>query len=349
MLERLITQFTNQKNKSDLELSLEELPEEIASESRQAIADLAAPEPYRQVVTNAVTEAVSKWQAGAETANSLVFLASPIENLAKLLDEVILNSEILVDVSVNCFGQQRPNDLSKIPKELAELLKKSESKIIVIPSLSQCFLRCIGGLDGIVYLREQVLENTQVFWLIGCNYWTWEYLDYLCQIRAYFEEEISLPVLTWEEIQDWLEPAAKRINADVSKEIPELQRIYLEKLAGVYLGIPAVAACLWLRSLHYHPESKTVIRRKHSLPDLPSLNSSDRYLLYALLLHEKMNLSALATSLGESQSVIRADVQKLRKLSLIEANYSQLNINPLYYPKLRLELSQNNFLVAGEN
>ncbi|MEC4986683.1 MAG: hypothetical protein SAK42_21495, partial [Oscillatoria sp. PMC 1076.18] len=204
-------------------------------------------------------------------------------------------------------------------------------------------------LEGIIELREKMLENKQIFWLIGCNYWAWEYLDYLCQIRAYFEQEISLPVLSWEEIHDWLEPAAKQINADVNQEIPELQRLYLEKLAGIYLGIPAVAACLWLRSLHYDPESKMVIRRKHSLPELPSLNSSDRYLLYSLLLHGNMNLSALTTSLGESKSIVRADVQKLKKLNLVQGDTSQLQINPLHYPKLRLELSQNNFLIAGEN
>lgn len=81
------------------------------------------------------------------------------------------------------------------------------------------------------------------------------------------------------------------------------------------------------------------------LPDLPTLNAEDHYLLYSLLLHGDISLSALAESLGDEESKVQAQVQMLRRAGVVEEKNQILKVNPIHYPKLKRELANNNFVI----
>jgi biotin operon repressor len=102
-----------------------------------------------------------------------------------------------------------------------------------------------------------------------------------------------------------------------------------------------------LQSLRLQDEQ--IISVPPDLPKLPNLPWRDRYLLYSLLLHERLTLEELAESLGENSHVMRTYVQELRLAGLIQGNFKALEVNPLYYAQLRLELAQNNFSITGDN
>jgi len=81
------------------------------------------------------------------------------------------------------------------------------------------------------------------------------------------------------------------------------------------------------------------------LPFLPELSQSDLYLLYSLMLHGDMTVKALADSLGDSPNVVTNQVQVLRNQGIIEQRERVLKVNPVHYPKVRRELSRNNFII----
>lgn len=164
------------------------------------------------------------------------------------------------------------------------------------------------------------------------------------------------------------------------------EKRYFDSLASTTSGLSSVAAHLWLRSLRLPSQdsdesddsdesnshdsnksnsdttqtdssqtqngsdsSKPVVRRKKaSLPNLPKLTADDRYLLFSLLLHGGMNLSHLSLSLGDDDGKVRARMQMLQRAGVIERSHQLLEVNPAFYPSLRADLSQNNFLVGDD-
>ena len=80
--------------------------------------------------------------------------------------------------------------------------------------------------------------------------------------------------------------------------------------------------------------------------DLPTLESADQYILYALLLQDDLTISALAESLGDVEWEVLARVQILCRQGVIEKQDEIIKINPTYYPKLKQYLASNNFVIS---
>jgi hypothetical protein len=321
---------------------LASLPDEVKTTLTCGIQQLKSPQLQVEAVQHSLAQALLQWQH-QPTLNSLVVLASPLEETSSLFEEVIQRQS--PPLPVIYFPELRPENYQEIPQKLTTLVTEAEEKsIIVIPHLSACFLRCISGLDGIVTLRELTVRDTssqEHFWLIGCNYWAWQYLDYICHTHACFEQTLSLPKLSDTDLSEWLQPLLEK------EFLPELDSSSLKQLTQNSLGVGKVAAYLWLQSLRLQDEQ--IISVPPDLPKLPNLPWRDRYLLYSLLLHERLTLEELAESLGENSHVMRTYVQELRLAGLIQGNFKALEVNPLYYAQLRLELAQNNFSITGDN
>lgn len=94
---------------------------------------------------------------------------------------------------------------------------------------------------------------------------------------------------------------------------------------------------------------KILLAKTPKLPDLPDLDSEEHYVLYSLLLHGEMTLSALTESLGDEEYKVRAQVQILRRAGIVEERNQILQVNPIYYPKLKRELASNNFVISDLN
>ncbi|WP_228014887.1 hypothetical protein [Synechocystis salina] len=215
-----------------------------------------------------------------------MILANPVEPIAKILQDSLQSWENDLEVTVvKPLGDFRrpPNPLT-ITGQLRRSLEvqgdiefdgqgvelnqdvaclEQRTTVVVIPSLEQCFLRCISGWDGIGFLREITVHNPQYFWLIGCNSWAWDFLDFVGQISAYFDDVRPLPTLTGEMLQSWLTPLTEQwgtitTNEDLadpastdpaSADDQEEVEVYWQSLADCSQGVSSIAAKLWLRSL----------------------------------------------------------------------------------------------------
>lgn len=370
-----------------LQDSNQKLPAKIASQLNQSIAKLPSYPPYVAEIQSALQTALEKWRNDIDAPNSLVILGSPVLPLSEILNDAIAHWQpqelfqspfqvrsLPLSAHPHDFQQIQTllqNELSK-PRESAEKAGEVSASaevlnnrqfVMLIPRLDWFFLRCIDGLDPIEDLRNLVFKDASVFWLIGCNNWAWQYLDFIFQVSAYFGQTISLSKAKRVDLQKWLEPAIEQISLPVSAEltpeqIAENQELYFESLADTSLGISSVAAALWLQSLKYESNSEiesqptdwhppfALKQNSPKLPDLPNLIPEDRYIIYSLLLHGGMTLKQLALSLGEAESSVKARVQFLVQIDAIDRHKNLLAIDPAVYPKLKTLLYTNNFLVG---
>ncbi|MGK7922179.1 MAG: hypothetical protein AB4080_19450 [Trichodesmium sp.] len=347
-----------------------ELPQNIISTLNQEIQGLPCHSKYIEILQSTLEESLSKWQENPE-ANELVILSSSIEPLPQIIQTALTdwNYENLSKIKVLSWSNRPQNYCKIVPKLQKDLGLPAQldfdnnsgkfQELIIIPCFEFCFLREIHGLDGIEFLRNRIFQDHSRFWLIGCNSLTWQYLDHVYQIKSYFEKTLSLPTLTGEEISQWLTPVINQLefaknDQDQEKNLSKIQE-HFEDLATISQGLSSVAAQFWIQSLSLvniennnnqaeTEENILVEYNKVKLLDLPDLTADDRYLLFSLLLHREMNLSDLALSLGEFESTIQFQIQKLLSMCIIQRENDFLSINPAYYLKLHKYLKKYNFI-----
>ena len=382
----------SQAQDSDSDHGLVEIPDILQAQLMEAINDLSSPEAYRDEVQGAIATAIEDWQHNLDAPNSLVFLSNPVEAIAKILSDSICNWHHAPGiVIVPLDDQARPRDPLSLTQQIQQALSaypqiestnvsamheaiededlEKRTTICLLPCLEQYFLRCIGGWDGIEYLREIMAHNRNCFWVVGCNQWAWEFLDMVCQISAYFNNVQSLPKLDGPMLQDWLNPIVKTVvdanNLDTDSD--NLRQSYWKSLSNQSSGVGQIAVHLWLQSLRIQEEDNSTEKLSDydfstttssesslvlhevspSLPHLPTLTNIDRYLLHSLLIHGPMSRPHLALSLGEPESQLQSRIQLLLREGVLSSNNGHLAVQASHYSKLKTELGNNNFFVSG--
>lgn len=354
------------------------LPADMALNLSQALINLPS-HASGETAVDALNTALVQWRENINAPNSLVILGAPVMPLSRILSDTIgISKEENILQVRTVQWEARPHEYANIQNYLkneinSELIipekedisdtqerLEARNSLVVISRLDWCFLRCIGGFEGIEFIRNIVFAEQSCFWLIGCNTWAWQYLDFIYQVSAYLGSAVSLPNLSGEELQEWLKPVVEGANVEFGDDggsedgVSQERELYFEQLAGVSQGMTSVAAALWLRSLRYEapvPDADGATTPKlkldkPNLPDLPNLLSQDHYLLYSLLLHGGMSLAHLAASMGKSISAVKPRVQFLLQSGVIEREQNLLGVNPAHYPKLKIILDTNNFLVG---
>ncbi|MGD1910463.1 MAG: ArsR family transcriptional regulator [Rivularia sp. (in: cyanobacteria)] len=364
---------TDEKETQEPEKSLTELPPSLASELVVAVDKLPSDNPDVEVIYSTLNKNFEKWRSNPQTAdNSLVILSSPVTTVSQILTESLsywaLESKIPLR-PLQWTGRPSVVDdiTTKLRQQLGRGVVTTESKrpeIVVIPNLSWCFLRSVDGLEGIDYLQDVLLQDDSRFWVIGAGKVGWEYLNHVSNFKAYCGESLELPRLTDEQLQEWFEPIIAEFDITFNKsnfEFPNTeesesnQNRYFKKLAAVSEGVNTIAVQIFLRSICYEPketeneendgELGSLVAENPELPNLPRLNADEHYILYSLLLHGDLTLPALSESLGDEKSFVKGKIQMLRRAGIVEQNNGILTINPIHYPRLKNELSNNNFII----
>ena len=348
-----IQSWFSQAQATVTEEKLQDIPVAVKMKLEKIIDQLPLPSSYVTTVESAIAQELKHWETEKD-ANRLVILGSPMNEIDDLIRNSFPNEKLKAVRVIYPFEKlevrEKPARITQELKSAIETLKmtdQNETIIMVIPNLEQYFLRCIGGWEGIIWLREQIVNSPNCFWLIGCNHWSWKFLDHVCQLNAYLEETVMIPQLNAEEIKSWLKPVSDTF-------IPETETkpssFFWDNLASLSLGNIQVARQLWLQSIQMSvsEEEEALKLINPSFPKLPILAASDRYILHSLLLHGKMKRSSLALSLGEKEEDIQARIQILLRAELIDRQQEALMVNPLFYPSIKQELNQNNFLIGED-
>ncbi|MGB3651007.1 MAG: helix-turn-helix domain-containing protein [Rivularia sp. (in: cyanobacteria)] len=369
----LLSRFsTDEQEIQEPEKSLIELPSSIGSKLIAAVNELPTDNPDMEAIQSTLDEAFEKWRSNPQVAdNSVVILSSPVTTVSRTLTESLLDwaSEREIPLRpLQWIG--RPEKAENIKTKLQQQLGRGlvttskQSEVVVITNLSWCFLRCVDGLEGIDYLQDVLLQDDSRFWVIGAGKVGWEYLDHVSHFKAYCGEYLELPRLTGEQLQEWFEPIVSDFQINFAKpniEFPNNEEDesdrsrYFEKLADLSEGVNTVAAQVFLSSIRYQTgnsddsesdKTEGILEAQNpELPNLPRLSADEHYILYSLLLHGDLTLSALSESLGDEKTLVKGQVQRLRRKGLVEQKHEILTINPIHYPRLKSELANNNFII----
>jgi hypothetical protein len=161
---------------------------------------------------------------------------------------------------------------------------------------------------------------------------------------------LTLPAIAPENLQAWFEPIVNELNitferSRIDKQIldgeKDDQASYFDLLADITQGVSTVAVQGFLKSIGYREsdqedkenENKSkreiLVAKTPKLADLAPLESVDLYLLYSLLLHGDLTISALAESLGDEEEKVQARVQMLRRQGVVEKQNKVLKVNPI--------------------
>ncbi|MDB9525844.1 hypothetical protein PN498_07590 [Oscillatoria sp. CS-180] len=413
--------------------TLTELPPEIEQKLKTLVHELPSHPDSKSAVLEALSDAIAHWQEHpSATNNSLIVIASPVSAVARILTESLTDwadENKLTLVPLNWV--ERPVDSQEIKSKLREKLAVDDAEpstsVAVIPNLSWCFLRTAEGLDGIDYLRDELLGDRRRFWIIGSGQVGFRYLNSVLKLQAHCGEVITLPKLSGQQMQDWLMPVIETLNIqldedsirerlqelkEASSESPTKTTValidgtvvflrslfrsvkqdtlslnpetakddgsdsswqeYFRRLARLSDGVGTIALQLFVKSIYYDKERKAdkttepsnaahkpeandsdqevalrhnVVCKLPRLPALPEIEQNELYILYSLLVHGDLTLSALADSLGEETPWVNNSVQILRSSGLIEQRDHILKVNPLHYPQLKRKLASNNFVI----
>ena len=177
------------------ETPLLDLPEGVQSQLQQTLASLPSPLPYSEAIREALAEAISVWRQQSEGNNVLVVLGSPIEPLGRIVEQALsdwpaLDARSLRILRWSGIPTNPEAFVAGLRKDIREQLKGDtearetvplrfsadgvqldaeprQQAAIVLPELTQCFVRCIEGLEGVLYLRKEILKRQRS--LLDCG------------------------------------------------------------------------------------------------------------------------------------------------------------------------------------
>ena len=374
----IFARYTKDANETqEPERSLIALPAPIRKKLVSLIGELPSNPADKEAIASVLEESYKIWRENPQNAdNSIVVLSSPVTAVSRILSETLEEWAAEKQLPLKLLSlTARPYAVETIESKLEHELKSKVNddedeplEVVVIPNLSWCFLRSLEGLEGIEYLQSLLCSGSKNrFWIIGAGEVGWEYLNSVCAIEAYCGEVFVLPTIEPEKMESWLDPVVDelgitfeepRIDKQIFDGDRDNKKGYFKHLADLSKGVGTVAIQIFLKSVCYEEaEEIEGIKIKHEhieqnlvaqtpkLPELPDFESADRYLLYSLLMHGDLTISALSQSLGDMESEVQARVQVLRREGIVEQKGQVLKINPIHYPKVKRELAANNFII----
>jgi hypothetical protein len=376
------------------ENQLQPLPPVWELDVWQRLQTLPLPDTYLATVADRIAQAITAWQKNLDAPNSLVLLGSPVDDTAAVLTAALTSIDPEANPDVDPERAQRwqtlrpldwmarPADPMSIKAQLVKALERlSETDeddgedhpndlsrrltVIVLPPLEQCFLRCIGGWQGVEWLRDTAGAQRNYFWLIPCNAWAWAFLTRVCQVDAYLDQTADLPHLDRDGLCDWLTPIGETLANSPAEDLSSsvLGKISWSNFAEMSEDSPEIARLLWLRSLRLQaadlPEQPQPLKPddvlpvplyqvQPTLPSLPDLEALDYHLVHALMMHGVTPRSQLALSLGQPESIVHVRGQTLRQAGVLRLSRQGLSIQPIHYPRLASEFASNNFLTGDD-
>ncbi|MDJ0589121.1 MAG: helix-turn-helix domain-containing protein [Pleurocapsa sp. MO_226.B13] len=364
------------------EQTLIELPPQVRRQLVEAVENLPSNPADKEAIVSALDETFARWREDPNNANnSIVILSSPVVAVSRILSETLEEWTQQKQLPTRLLPlTARPKAIATIKAKLEHYLKSKSSEnnsdeeleIVVIPNLSWCFVRSLEGLEGIKYLQTLLCDGSRDrFWIIGGGQVSWQYLNYVFALEAYCGEVFDLPTIAPEKLEQWLDPIIDELKItfgepDLDKQILDREKDnktnYFDRLADLSQGVGEIAVQIFLKSIRYSedpdeaetegeppPQPEAVlVAQDPELEKLPNLKPTEQYLLYSLLLHGDLTVSALAESLGDEEAQVQAMVQMLRRAGVVEQRDRVLKINPIHYPKLKRELASNNFIINRE-
>lgn len=260
-------------------------------------------------------------------------------------------------------------------ESIVNYLENTETQhILIIEHLDHFFLRKVGGFQCLKWLLELISRtHRQVFWLMSCTQYAWNYLDKTAQVANHFEYIVQLPAVKAEVVREiilkrhrvsgfdvqYASADADRGNKKFQKmdavdQQAYLENEYFEDLRRITQGNFAIALLYWLRSAQDVTDNQITIGSLKSLDYsfLKSLSVPQIAILHSLLLHDGLTTTHFSELSGrpkkQSGGIVKAPVNlqliQLLDDGLLVKSGDVYQIHPLLYQQVVDLLQTRNFV-----
>ncbi len=326
-----------------------------------------------------LTEAYEKWSSGNYSATALIgekwggltSLISHFTATADLKQKIIRISvsgrlhdeKSFIQMISEQVGLQDVDNVDALIEGISALPSK---QIFIIEDIQKMFLRTLHGFGAFKALFKILAEtNRNIFWLISCTIYAWDFLKKTLSIDDYFSNVVIIENLNQEQVVEIIKRRNEISGLNVIFESDESQSIrkklkglneeeqqaflsknYFTALSDFSESNISLALLFWLLSTKEITENKLIIGYFNKL-DLSFVKviKMDRILvLMALILHDGLNEIELARVNNITDEEAKMKLIMLLEDGIIYQQEDRYLVNPLIYRNVIKLLKSKNLL-----
>jgi len=326
-----------------------------------------------------LTEAYEKWSSGNFSATALI--GEKWGGLTSLISHFTatqqLNQKIIrISVTGRLYDEKSfiqmiseqigIQEVDNVEALIASINALPSKQIFIIEDIQKMFLRTIHGFEAFKALFKILGEtNRNIFWLVSCTIYAWEFLQKTLSIEDYFSNVVIIEHLDQEQVVEIIKrrneisglnvifesdenPAIRKKLKGMNQEEQQafLSKNYFTALSDFSESNISFALLFWLLSTKEITENKLIIGyfKKLDLSFVKVIKMDRILVLMALILHDGLNELELARV-----NNITTEEAKLKLIMLLEDGiiYQQDNrylVNPLIYRNVIKLLKSKNLL-----
>lgn len=280
------------------------------------------------------------------------------------IEETISTEAQLLSFLTGFFNEKNAQSID----ELEQIIGKREDGVVcMLEDIQRMFLRTIDGFDAIErFLLFISRTNVQVFWIVTCTLYAWEYLQKVVVISDYFRRVIDMSELAKDEIQEiilqrhrvsgyWLhfETPPRIASNRTFKKLPTdeaqqeyLQNLFFGQLHEVARGNVSIALFFWLRAIKSFAEDHLVISPLIEFDSgfLNRLSSEKLFTLAAFLQHDMLTPAQHATIFYQPENKSLLLLQSMADDGILVRRSHGFVINRFLYRHIVRTLRSKNIL-----
>lgn len=256
-------------------------------------------------------------------------------------------------------------------EQLVDCLNSLTPRVFVIDNCHFLASRIMGA-DAAIRCFGVIVAATQMrhMWVVGCEQYAWQRLDYIYQAKRYFDDCIELPLLNEAtlgrcfvermraaQILPTVEPSAElegasaRAPEPVQEQLPPMLAKVLTDLTRFSGGKPDLAFFYFLDCLYLNEESRQLDTRQAVQLDFSSLKqlvSDDLFTLAEVAANGELTVAEHCAVFRSVQEKSWLLLEHLHHLCLLDkqqgANGTAYRLMPLYSNVICQHLTNTNYL-----
>ena len=281
------------------------------------------------------------------------------------LESTLIDSETLLKTISKKLGIRGV----QTPQNFIDAVRKNKNRTIVsIENIHQLFLRTPSGFNAIETLLLLINETRdQIFWIVSCSRFAWEYNNNVMRIREYFSYVAEIDKVGKDQVEEMIlsrhklsgfnlefeappsikkQRTYKKMLADPEKLQKYIRKKYFEDLTEFAEGNATIAILFWLISIVNIDESRVLVSSKLDRFDgLTNTLATDILFTYAsLLMHDSLTHSEHAAVFNQSENTSRLLLSRMHTSGLLDFDGNTYKINDLILRPLVRALKLKNIL-----
>ena len=201
----------------------------------------------------------------------------PLSTIYMDTEETVTDEKELCTFLANHFGSRKTNSLKSLRQAVEN---KSTQMVCILENLNLLFAKSVTGMNLLEQLLGFMIQTqTQIFWVVTCSSYSWQYLRKTIKAEKYFQRIINLGEFSNGDIKAIIVNRHRLSGYDLlfesngnlvqNKKLNKLQsedhrqdflnKQYFHKLNKISTGNVSVAMLYWLRSINAIQDDKVVL------------------------------------------------------------------------------------------